>query len=164
MTESLARSFGCLGLALLAAAGSGCNGRDEGRGRATVTINGRTWRVELATTEDQRYRGLSGRKHLAEDAGMLFVYSRPEVLEFCMRDCYVPLDIAFVDAYLRVVQTYTMAVEPDRAGREGYCSQVPAQFALEVPAGSLAKANVRIGDAVQLSEEALSAAKGQVGP
>ena len=90
---------------------------------------------------------------------MLFVYPSPQVLDFCMRGCTIPLDIAFIDADLRVVATYTMAVEPDLAGSVNYSSLGPVQFALEVPGGALGQASVRPGDKVVFSAQIHEAAK-----
>jgi uncharacterized membrane protein (UPF0127 family) len=70
-----------------------------------------------------------------------------------MRGCYIPLDIAFIDADGYVVKTATMAVEDDLAGRIVYSSDRPAQFALEVPAGTLAAANVKPGSKVIFSPD-----------
>lgn len=133
---------------LSASCGLGCRKKPD---PPTVTINGKTWTVELATTEAQQYRGLSFRESLAADAGMLFVYAEPSVLEFCMRDCVIPLDIAMIGADLRIIKIHTMPVEANRAGRKRYSSDRPAQLALEVAAGSLRRAGVRVGDKVTLS-------------
>jgi len=138
-----------MALALALPLGSGCDGRKQSP--AQVTIGEMTWSVELATTEQQRYRGLSGRRELAEDEGMLFVYPREQTLDFCMRGCVIPLDIAFIDGQLRVVSVQTMAVEPDLAGRVSYRSGAAAQYALEVTAGALERAGVEVGDKVLLS-------------
>ncbi|MHC4295508.1 MAG: DUF192 domain-containing protein, partial [Planctomycetota bacterium] len=61
----------------------------------------------------------------------------------------IDLDIAFIDPNHRVVAIHTMRVEEDFAGRVEYGSRVPAQFALEVPAGALARSGVQIGNKVQ---------------
>lgn len=129
-----------------------------------VSINGRSWRVELATTVAQRWKGLSGRTELAPDAGMLFVYPAPDVLHFCMRGCYIDLDIAFLGPDLRVVATHRMKVEPDRAGRALYSSGVAAQYALEVRVGALAGADVRVGDRAFFSDGVPQAAKAEPAP
>jgi len=128
-----------------------CNADGKVPRRPRVEINGHTWRVETATTRAARQLGLSFRKFLDRDSGMLFIYPEPEVLDFCMRDCEIPLDIAFINADLEVVRIHTMAVEPDRAGRTFYSSDTPAQYALEVPAGDLAKAKVAVGQKVTFS-------------
>jgi len=135
---------------------TGCKKESE---QPTVSIRQATWKVELAATDMQRYQGLSGRDNLPEGTGMLFLFSAPCILDFCMRDCLIPLDIAFIDSDLLVVATHTMAVEPDGKGSVVYSSSVPAQFALEVPAGSLGCAGVQLGDKALLSPTILNAAK-----
>ena len=54
---------------------AGCEKPQSGpQPSATVTIRGQSWQVELATTADQRYQGLSDRKDLPAGRGMLFIY------------------------------------------------------------------------------------------
>ena len=148
-------------LACLLATAAGCRKQDRS---PRVTINNTTWRVELATTAKQRYRGLSGRRDLPAGSGMLFIYPSPRALRFCMRDCLIPLDIAFISSDRRVIATYTMSVEPDLAGRVPYRSTEPAQFVLEVPAGQLRQADVMPGSAVTFAGEIPDAAKAAPGP
>jgi uncharacterized membrane protein (UPF0127 family) len=90
---------------------------------------------------------------------MLFIFEEPAILDFCMRDCCIPLDIAFMDSDRRVVAVHSMAVEADRAGRVKYSSQVPAQYALEVPAGALGRAGVTTGSVAVFSNMPSAAAK-----
>lgn len=116
-----------------------------------VTLAGRTWRVEVAMSAHERYVGLGGRDRLEAGTGMLFVYPRPGESEFTMRGCLVPLDIAFLSADRRVVSMATMAVEPDRVGRQPYLPHAPAQYILEIPAGELAEAGVTIGSRADFS-------------
>jgi len=116
-----------------------------------VRIGQTLWQVELALTEPQQRLGLGRRDALPDGRGMLFVYGAPHVMGFWMKDCRIPLDIAFLDADLRVVRMHTMPNEPldTPDGRlTTYSSGVPAQFALEVPAGALRQAGVRVGDLV----------------
>ena len=53
--------------------------------------------VEVADSEPERELGLMGRRSLASDAGMLFVFPSPVLVSFYMKDTLIPLDIAFVD-------------------------------------------------------------------
>ena len=126
---------------------------------AAVTINGRTWRVELAVTPPQRYQGLSGRPSLPGDRGMLFVFEKPQALSFCMRGCLIDLDIAFIDADRRVLSVQTMYVEPDRLGLRAYQSPAPALYALETPAGQMSSAAVKPGDMASFSRNVPAPAK-----
>jgi len=134
-------------LCVSALAGLRCD-RSNAPEALRVEINGCLWRVETAQTGMARHRGLSFRRSLRPDAGMLFIYPKPDVLEFCMRDCEIPLDIAFIDADLKVVRIHTMPVEPDRAGTVRYTSGAPAQYALEVRAGEFESAGIKVGQKV----------------
>jgi hypothetical protein len=128
---------------------TGC-GQDRPSGTAEARIGETSWTVEVATTRSQRFQGLSGRKHLPEDRGMLFVYPQPQQLDFCMRDCEIPIDVVFLDAEGKVVNFHAMRVEHDRAGRVKYSSYVPAQYALELPSGTIQTQRIRIGQQVEL--------------
>lgn len=52
--------------------------------------------VELAKDNQERAKGLMGRKFMAEDAGMLFVFDDETSPTFWMKDTYIPLDILFM--------------------------------------------------------------------
>ena len=152
-----------MGVLVLAAGCHGCGGRKVPE-RPRVTINGRSWRVELAVTPGARYKGLSDRPKVPAETGMLFIYPAPQVLDFCMRDCLAPLDIAFIGADMRVVGTHTMPVEPYGFDEKTYSSDTPVQYALEVAAGELAAAGVKPGDKVVFSADVPPAAKAEPGP
>jgi len=149
VTGKTTRTWGLLLCLALGAAGGGC--RRKAPAPRTVTINSHRWFVDLAVTDEQRYRGLSGRTELGVNVGMLFIYPDDRVLEFCMRGCPIDLDIAFISSRMRVVGVQAMSAEPDRVGRTIYSSRVPARYALEVAAGSLQRAGVRAGDRVTFS-------------
>jgi uncharacterized membrane protein (UPF0127 family) len=52
--------------------------------------------VEVAADAAEWQRGLMGRKHMAENSGMLFVFPSPQRLGFWMKDTLIPLQIAFL--------------------------------------------------------------------
>ena len=116
-----------------------------------VQINGTTWQVEVAQTRVARTQGMGGRRELAEGTGMLFLFRTARPRSFWMKDCLIPLDIAFLDATGKVVNLYTMPAEANPANPAGrYDSNLPAAFVLEVPAGELARANIKIGQQATL--------------
>jgi len=129
-----------------------------------VRIGENVWRVEIAMTLEQRYRGLSGRRHIPEGEGMLFIYPREKPLAYCMRGCDIPIDIAFINAAGKITAIHEMQVEEDRAGRVNYVSGSPAQYVLEVAGGTFARKNVRMGDRVRFSPGVPDAAKATPGP
>ena len=117
----------------------------------SVQINGTTWQVEVAQTRLARAKGMGGRRELAAGKGMLFLFRSARPRSFWMKDCLIPLDIAFLDATGTVVNLYTMPAEANPSNPTGrYDSNLPAAYVLEVPAGALSQANVRIGDQATL--------------
>ena len=142
---------------------AGCRGGDENL-PPRVKIGSAVWDVDLALTDDQRYRGLAGRAYLDEDVGMLFMYPEAELRAYCMRDCLIPLDIAFINSDLRIVKIYTMPAEADRVGRVTYESNTPAQYVLEVSAGGFARKGVVEGAKVVLLGNIPPATKADAGP
>jgi len=52
--------------------------------------------VEVVETDAARQRGLMHRKHLAPDAGMLFIFDREEQHNFWMHNTLIPLDMLFI--------------------------------------------------------------------
>lgn len=89
-------------------------------------------RVEVARTEPARERGLMYRRHLDDDAGMLFVFDRMEHQSFWMENTYIPLDMIFIDDRLRVVGVVEDAEPLTRDARE---VEGDSQYVLEVRAG-----------------------------
>ena len=63
---------------------------------AKVSIDNRTFSVEVATSSAQQQQGLSGRNSLATDKGMLFIFKTPNKYAFWMKDMKFPLDMVFI--------------------------------------------------------------------
>ena len=128
--------------------------------RVWLQLGGEPFELELALDPESRHRGLSGRAEIDPDGGMLFVFPEPRELSFVMRDCFVPIDIAFLDGNRRIVAIHEMRLElPRRQGEShqayqarlpGYPSGAPAQFAVETAGGRLAELGVRVGQHLQL--------------
>ena len=100
---------------------------------ADASLGGATWRVEIAADEESRKQGLSGRRALADDGGMLFVFEAPRRVCLWMRDALLPLDAVFLDSRLRVINRARMTPLTETR----HCSARPALFALEVEGGAL---------------------------
>lgn len=104
--------------------------------------------VEVAATGAERERGLMGRTALPDNAGMLFVFDRPQMLSFWMKDTLIPLSIAFIDSDGKIVDIQDM--QPlDETVR---VSRVPAKYALEVNQGFFGKHGIKVGDRVKLPD------------
>jgi uncharacterized membrane protein (UPF0127 family) len=103
------------------------------------------FQIEIARTPDQQQFGLMFRNKLAADAGMLFVYERPQRISMWMKNTYIPLDMIFIGADGRVVgiaeRRVPLSVEP-------IYSSGPALAVLEVNGGTAARLGIKPGDTV----------------
>lgn len=109
-----------------------------------LKINDKMLTAEIASTARQRYMGLSFRKVLDEDSGMLFVYPAEQQLTFTMRNTLIPLSIAFISSDLVINEIHQMNVGPGQL----FDSKQKAQYALEVDQGWFAANNIKAGDQI----------------
>jgi len=72
------------------------------------------------------------RRSLDTDAGMLFLFDRLEIRRFWMRNCYIPLDMIFLDDQKNVVGIEENTIPGDETGRG---PDRPAQYVVELPGG-----------------------------
>jgi uncharacterized protein len=105
-------------------------------------------RVEIADDLPEQTRGLMERTALAEDRGMLFVYSDEEVRSFWMKNTLIPLSIAYMDSEGRIVDLQDMKPLDDDPPH--YVSAEPARYALEVNRGFFEEHGVEVGDTADL--------------
>ncbi len=113
-----------------------------------IFINGHVFVLEIADTPAERALGLMHRESLAEDAGMLFVFSAERTLNFWMKGTLISLDILYIDAEGVVVDIRTMHPQPGVPDSElrSYPSAAPAQYALEINAGLAESHGFTVGD------------------
>jgi len=120
---------------------------DETRERLVIeTASGpRTFMVEVARTERQKALGLMFRTSVPEGTGMLFPYSRPQIITMWMRNTYVSLDMIFIGANQKIVRI-AEATEP--MSEEIVSSERPAVAVLEIAAGEARRLGIKPGQAV----------------
>lgn len=113
-----------------------------------ITINSASFQVELARTQKEQVRGLSGRESLPKDTGMLFLFDKPLYHSFWMRGMKFPLDIIFIlnDKVMAVYENLPPASEA--INPPIYGSEVIADKVLEINAGEAGKNNIKIGNTV----------------
>lgn len=72
-----------------------------------IIIGNKEYTVELAVTPEKQKEGLQNRDFLAQDAGMLFVYDKPQTkVEYWMKDTKIPLDQIGINADGEVTKVY----------------------------------------------------------
>ncbi|MDE1919186.1 MAG: DUF192 domain-containing protein [Patescibacteria group bacterium] len=100
---------------------------------ATGEFGGVSLKIDYATADPARERGLGGRESVPGDYGMLFVFPRDDTYGFWMKDMLVPIDMFWLDDKGQVVSivedaatsTYPFVFYPS----------APARYVLETAAG-----------------------------
>ena len=141
-------------------AAGGCSDRGASGGSVDVTIEGETFRLELAVDETSRERGMMGRTDIPAGTGMLFVFPDARWRSFWMKNCLIDIDLIFLDARGSVTATHRMRVEQPRLADESerdyearlapYVSARPAQFAIELRSGSIDRLGIGVDDRIAL--------------
>lgn len=110
--------------------------------------------LQLARTAAERTVGLMHRTAMPADEGMLFCYPEPQPMVFWMKNTILPLDLLFFDADLRL-NGWIAGMQPGigipDAQLPRYPSPRPAQYALEVNAGSVQAWGLREGDTLDIA-------------
>ena len=115
-------------------------------GHAWVIFGADTVLAEVARTPQEREQGLMYRESLPKGTGMLFVFPDSQIRSFWMSNTFIPLDIAYIDSELKIVDI--QAMEPETL--DSHPSAAPAMFALEVPQGWFQEMEIRVGAQAQV--------------
>jgi len=118
-----------------------------------IKVGDRTVQMQLAVFPLEMQHGLMGRRDLGPDQGMIFIYQKPERMNFYMRNTPTPLDIGYFTGDGRLREVYPMYPFDERT----VSSRSEAiQFSLEMNQGWYTANGVKPG--AQLDLKALAAA------
>jgi uncharacterized membrane protein (UPF0127 family) len=119
-------------------------------GFTNLTVVTTTLRVEVVNTSASITQGLSGRSSIGSD-GMLFVFTQSMMPRFWMKEMQFPLDLIWINNGKIVDITENVsAPEPGQALNDlpTFGPKEPANWVLEVPAGTAKSSNWKVGDVV----------------
>ncbi len=120
---------------------------------ARVELGGISVLAEVARDEKARAVGLGGKKGLAEQGGMLFVFPQQDFYGIWMKGMDFPIDIFWIRDGL-VVDMAEAAPAPAIGAADAdlpvFKPDTPARYILETKAGFAQKYNVKIGDSVNI--------------
>lgn len=119
-----------------------------------ITLGKTLYNIELAKTNLERSAGLSNRKSLCPNCGMIFIFDQPSTYPFWMKDTLIPLDIIWLDESGKIVTIHEARPEPNIPfyKLKLYQNKEPALYVLELNAGDTHKLNLKIGDKITLPQ------------
>jgi uncharacterized membrane protein (UPF0127 family) len=111
-----------------------------------VTIKGTTYSSLIADTDLLRQQGLSYRASLPSNQVMLFIFEKPGVYKFWMKDMNFPIDMVWLNSSKQVVyieknvspSTYPQAFGPNE----------DTLYVIELNANETTKLSLSVGDTV----------------
>lgn len=113
----------------------------------TVVIKEKTYTMQVARTALARERGLSKTNRIPHD-GMIFLFPKPGIYSFWMKDMNYPIDIIWIDKNFQIIEikeniypgTYPQVFTP----------QKESLYVLETQAGFVEEHNIKINDTIKL--------------
>jgi uncharacterized membrane protein (UPF0127 family) len=107
--------------------------------------------VEVARSPEERTRGLSDRKRLSIDEGVLFIFPQKDYQTFWMKGMNFDLDFIWIadDRVVEIMQNVPKpkGTLPDEA-LPVYRSTVPVEAMIEVNSGFVQKNGIKVNDKV----------------
>lgn len=122
-------------------------------GTPIVHIGDITHRVEIANTDEELKKGLSGKKNLGKVDGMLFVFPETAFHQIWMKDMLFPIDIIWIGEDLTIINI-ERNVSPDSYPRN-FRPDRPARYAIETKVHYSDTFGIRAGQVIILPQNYL---------
>lgn len=115
-----------------------------------VTVGTTTITSEIADDESEQHWGLSWRKSLGENDGMLFVYNPAQTISMWMYGMLFNLDVIWIkgNEVVKINEDVPAPADPYNTDIPSYSSGQSVNYFLEVNAGFVQKHGIKIGDKI----------------
>jgi len=110
-----------------------------------LRLNSNVFSVQVAKTEAEREKGLSGVEKLNPNTGLLMVFSTDGEWGIWMKGMKVPIDILWLNKDKKVIYIVTDAT-PELSTDKTFVPKSPARYVLEVAAGTVKNSGIKIND------------------
>lgn len=118
--------------------------------KVTIAINGHKFKCWVMDTDMKIQEGMMhlDESDVADDECMIFVFDPPRQLGFWMRNCHYDIDVAFVSASKKILNTPRMRAYDETS----VPSKGPAKYAIEFRAGMFKKWGIQPGQTVTIPD------------
>lgn len=115
-----------------------------------VKINNTIIPVEIVDTKPKQIQGLSDRKELEKNSGMLFIFQSKEIRRFWMKNMHFPLDIIWINDN-KIVNISKDLPPKGETPDNTYSSETEVNYVLEVNAGFCNDKGIEIGNDIEFN-------------
>lgn len=112
-----------------------------------IIIGGVVVNCDVASTPEQKKKGLQGVVNLDDNKGMIFINPSDEEISMWMDKTFIKLDIIFINSFNKIIKIV------NRNPNNRHLSTSKAKYVLELKGGFCKKNNVTVGDVVIFNEE-----------
>lgn len=116
--------------------------------KINLIINNHLLMAEVACSNEKKAYGLMNRNNLAEDTGMLFLFSSSAKQSFWMKDTLIPLSIAFIDEHWKIIDIREMKALDETP----VVSNGNALYAIEANKNWFSNRNIKVGDQIYITQ------------
>jgi uncharacterized membrane protein (UPF0127 family) len=118
-----------------------------------IWVGAEELKTELALTAAQQMTGMMWRTNMPENTAMLFIHPTPRQAGYWMKNCFVPLSIAYIDTSGAILEIHDM--QPHNTNSVVSAS-TEVRFALEAPQGWFQRHGVGTGAVVRTERGSLA--------
>jgi uncharacterized protein len=104
--------------------------------------------IEIADSEEKEIQGLMYRKSMEENRGMIFIFEKPEIHNFWMKNTLISLDIIFIDENKKILNIHKNTTV---RSEKPLPSAGPVLYVVEVNAGFSDKYGIKDGDKISFT-------------
>ncbi len=135
--------FASIVLAVILVAAGSFDWPDRTYKHAKLSFGGFTFDVRVSDTEKLRERGLSGLSGLPKNQAMLFVFPKPGIYGFWMKDMLFAIDILWLDRDFKII-SFEKNISPETFPKVFYPER-PSQYVVELATGALPESTFKSG-------------------
>lgn len=115
-----------------------------------VVLNQKSSLVDIADNECKREQGLSNRKSVSENKGMLFLFEKSGNHGIWMKEMNFPIDILWLNENKEVIAIEN-SISPDTFPQI-YGQNIVSKYVLEIKAGEANKNEIKVGNKIYFDE------------
>lgn len=112
-----------------------------------VVLGGKEFIANIASTPEQRVQGLSGKKYLPPNSGLLFIFDYPDNYGIWMKDMNFSIDIIWISDTNKIVGL-EKSISPNTFPKVFYPKE-KSLYVFEIAEGQAELLNLKIGDEVK---------------